>query len=172
MLSYHLWVMPSGAAYDVLAKTIEGLSDRYHAPRFPPHVTLLGQLPGSEAQILACAAMLAGRLRPYDIRLTAPGMTEQYFQCLFLQVEPTEAVRNAHAHAVSIFSADPAPYSPHLSLMYGRFPAPLKQQIASALPSSLFLQFTVDRLEIIRASSEDPGEWDIIRAIRFGPPKV
>jgi hypothetical protein len=169
MLSYHLWVMPSGTSHDVLARTIVELSEQYQAPRFAPHVTLLGHLPGSEAEILARGMTLAQRLSPYEISLTVPGMTEHYFQCLFLHVEHTVAVQEAHSQAVSIFSPmDTAPYNPHLSLMYGTFPADLKQQIVKALPSGLALHFTVDRLQVIRAGSEDPRDWTVIRTIRFG----
>jgi peptide/nickel transport system permease protein len=74
MSRYHLWVMPSGDAYDVLARTIVTLSEQYRSPRFPPHVTVLGHLPGSQSDILANARLLSNRLSPYDIQLTVPSI--------------------------------------------------------------------------------------------------
>jgi 2'-5' RNA ligase len=169
MLSYHLWVIPSGRAHDLLAGTIVKLSDQYRSPCFSPHVTLLGHLPGTEAEILSRAKMLARRLRPFQIDLTKAGTTDQYFQCLFLYVDCTVAIRDAHIQAVTMFSmADASPYTPHLSLMYGHFPGDLREQAASALPTSLKLEFVVNRLEVIRAGSEDPPDWITIESIPFG----
>ena len=52
MPSYHLWLMPFGEAYPLLAATIAELSRRHGAPIFEPHVTLLGDLPDSEEEIV------------------------------------------------------------------------------------------------------------------------
>jgi len=56
MSRYHLWLMPSGALYDLLADTITEISRTYQAPRFDPHVTLLSSLRGSEPGIATLAA--------------------------------------------------------------------------------------------------------------------
>ena len=173
MRSYHLWVVPSGETYQLLSGVIVRLSEEYGSPRFAPHVTVLGHLPGSEADILARARQLAERLSPYQIELTVPGMTEHYFQCLFLHVAPTAAVLNAHAQAVTVFSSpDAAPYMPHLSLLYGSFPLDMKQGIIKALPASLQLSFMVDRLLVIQAESDDPKDWTPIMTIRLATPST
>jgi hypothetical protein len=46
-----------------LQQQIDGIAAEYGAPSFEPHVTLLGGVHASEAQVLSVAAELAGRLQ-------------------------------------------------------------------------------------------------------------
>jgi 2'-5' RNA ligase len=167
-MSYHLWLMPSGAAKDRLARTIAGLAQSYDAPRFEPHVTLLGNLPGTEADILSSASNLARDLQCFEIQPRTPGFTDRYFQCLFLHVEPTPSLLAAHITTRTVFSReDDTPYIPHISLMYGSYPVRVKQEIIATLPEHLLEPFSVDRLYLIRADSDDPKEWHRLREFPF-----
>jgi 2'-5' RNA ligase len=170
MTSYHLWLMPSGRLYELLAETITTLSRTHRAPRFDPHVTLLGHLPGSEEEIITNTSHLAEQLKPFEVRLITPGFTEDYFRCLFLKIDQSRRLNEAHGLARAQFNreADP-PYQPHLSLLYGRYPQSLKEQIAGDLRPELSGRFTVDRLDLIRAESEAPTDWMKLGSVPFGP---
>lgn len=48
---YKIFLIPSGMVYERLSITIADLSKAYHASNFVPHVTLLGNLFGSEDEI-------------------------------------------------------------------------------------------------------------------------
>ena len=157
--TYHLWLTPTGKAYDSLTKTITDLSKTYHAPVFEPHVTLLGSLPGTEVEISARSSQLGASLQPFDIQLTEPAYGDQYFQCVYLEVQKTPAMMNAHELARTLFAKDPSPHMPHLSVLYGHYSIELKDKIAATLPTTLRLSFTVDTFDLIRARSEDPKDW-------------
>jgi len=157
--TYHLWLQPSGKIYDILAKTIAELSNAYQAPFFEPHVTLLGSLPGTEEEITGRSSQLGTSLQPFDIQLTEPAYGDQYFQCVFLKVQETLAMMNAHELAKRLFAKDPSPYMPHLSLLYGHYSIERKDKIAATIPETLQLRFTVDTIDLIRAGSEDPKDW-------------
>ena len=96
MTTFHLWLKPSGKAYDILVHTIATLSKEYQGPFFEPHVTLLGNLPGTEEEISLGSSQLGSSLQPFDIQLTEPAYQDQYFQCLFLKVHETPALMRAH----------------------------------------------------------------------------
>ena len=160
MIRHHLWLIPTGEPYEILSATIATLSRTYEAPLFEPHVTVLGNLPDSQAETVAEASHLAEQLRPYEIRLTMPECRDTYFQCLYLRVQETPPVMEAHAHARSIFHRqDDPPYLPHLSLLYGWYSVELKQQIIAALPSTLCTDFIVTTVHVIRGEDDDPKTW-------------
>ena len=134
MPSYHLWLMPFGEAYPLLAATIAELSRRHGAPIFEPHVTLLGDLPGSEEEIVP------------KVQETSAVM---------------EA--NIRGKRIFNQPNDP-PYRPHLSLLYGSYPVSLKARIIADLPSFQGVHFAVTTLHLIRAESTNPKEWHRIHA--------
>jgi len=159
VITYHLWLKPSGKEYDMLVKTIAELSKAYHAPFFEPHVTLLESLPGTEEEIIVRSSQLGTSLQPFGLQLTKPAYGDQYFQCVFLKVRETPAMMNAHELARRLFAKDTSPYRPHLSLLYGLYATELKDKIAATLPETLRISFTVDSFDLIRAGSEDPRDW-------------
>lgn len=163
--SYYIWLMPVGEIYARLAAIITELSSQYAAVPFEPHVTLLGNLSGSEEEMMRHTSQLARQLTPYDIHLTTAAYEDEYFRCLFLNVQETPVVMEAHAQGNTIFNrAADASYKPHLSLLYGNYPASLKTQIIATLPSFHGAQFRVTSLHVIRVEGTDPKDWHKIRA--------
>ena len=165
MPRYYIWLMPIGEIYALLAATIAELSRKHAASLFEPHVTLLGDLPGSEEEIVVQTSHLARQLKPYDIHLTTAAYEDEYFRCLFLNVQETPVVMEANARGKTTFNQpDDAPYRPHLSLLYGSYPVSLKTQIIATLPSFQGVHFAVTTLHMIRVESTNPMDWHKIRA--------
>jgi 2'-5' RNA ligase len=167
-MTYHLWLKPSGKAYDLLIKTIADLSHVYAGPVFEPHLTLLGSLPGTAQEISSRSSQLGTSLQPFDIHLTEPAHGDHFFQCVFLKVRHTPALMNAHNLACKLFDRDASPFVPHLSLLYGQYSPELLDKIVATLPDTLCLSFTVDRLDLIRAKSENPKDWATILTVSLG----
>lgn len=163
---FHLWLVPTGAAYDRLAGVIAELSARHHGPAFDPHLTLLGRLEGGEGGLVDRMHQLARALQPFEVRLQEPGYEAQYFRCLFLPAEPSPPILEAHQRATRIFDAQPASaFDPHVSLLYGMFPESLKREIVNALPPDLPSAFPASRLQLIRAGSTNPQDWQAVETL-------
>ena len=159
---FHLWLVPTGAVYDRLAGVIADLSVRYDGPAFDPHLTLLGRLEGEEASLVDRTHQLARALQPFEVRLKEPGYEEQYFRCLFLPAEPSSPFLEAHRQTTQIFDAQPtSAFDPHVSLLYGMFPENLKREIINALPADLPGTLLLSRLQLIRAGSTNPQDWQV-----------
>ena len=157
---YHLWLKPSREASHQFAHVIQQLALELDAPVFEPHITLLGNLEGSEAEQVARSNELARRLRPFPINVSGPAFGEDYFHCVFLVADMTPSLLHVHALARQIFhQEDNSHYLPHLSLVYGRYSENRKKDIISRLPASLCLPFEASHLSLIRARSEDPKDW-------------
>jgi Cyclic phosphodiesterase-like protein len=167
--SYHLWLKPSGQAYDVLADVIRELSHKLQAPTFEPHVTLLGNLSGSEHEHLHRTKQLAPQLQPLPITLTAPSHGNEYFQCLFIKVEQTEQIMSANASARCVFGhGGGGAYMPHMSLVYGLYPEALKRELIATLSAHLRMTFEATLLHLIRADSDDPKDWHEVAVVPMG----
>lgn len=61
--TYSIWIEPKGPLAARLQKEIDYLADAYGGPTFPPHVTLVGGVIGTEEQVVACAKGLADILQ-------------------------------------------------------------------------------------------------------------
>jgi 2'-5' RNA ligase len=161
--TYHLWLKPSGASYEVLVDLIGTLAKKLSAPVFEPHVTLLGHLEGSEWDHIQRARKLGERLAPFWIALRNAAYQSEYFKCLFLKVNESAPIITAHATACDVFQRTREKYMPHLSLVYGAYPEGLKREIIAGLPRRpVRASLPVRSVHLIRAESEDPKDWSEI----------
>jgi 2'-5' RNA ligase len=165
--TYHLWLKPSGRAYDVLARTIRDLADELHLARFEPHVTLLAYLDGSEAEHRRRAEELAGRSAPFQCVLTKAAYLDEHFRCLFMLVDPTPDLMACHTRAAVAFNKSPEAYMPHVSLVYGTLPESRKKEIIATLAPEVRASFVVARLILLKSESAEPKDWHEIAEYPF-----
>src|SRR4051794_11169941 len=154
---YSLWLVPDGAADDVLHSVIDRLAAEHGGPSFPPHMTLLSGIVTTEDDVAERARRLAADNGPVTLHLDGIGTDETYFQSLFATVRPTPELVGLRAAARAIFPEAPDPYRPHISLLYGHPTPEIKQAIAaaerSALPSS------VRALTLVVMTGHEVAEW-------------
>src|SRR5262249_4030560 len=93
------------------------------------------------------------------ITLTEPAIGSEYFQCVFMRVNPTPQVLDSNALARELFHSDQPTYMPHLSLIYGSYPEPHKAEIAASVPPAVATSFDATSLILIRADSDRPSDW-------------
>ena len=168
MSTFHLWLVPTGTVYDRLAGVIADLSARYGGPAFDPHLTLLGRLEGEQESLVALTKQLARALHPFELRLKEPGYEPHYFRCLFLPAEPSPSLLDVHRRAKQIFAPQSTrAFDPHVSLLYGLYPERVKQEIITALPPDLPETLLVSRLQLIRADSTNPQDWQVVESLDF-----
>ncbi len=168
MSTFHLWLVPTGAVHDRLAGVIADLSTRYGGPAFDPHLTLLGRLEGEEGVLVDRTHQLARALQSFEVRLEAPSYEPLYFRCLYLPAEPSPPLLEAHRRATQIFDAQPtSAFEPHVSLLYGLFPERVKQEIITVLPSDLPGTLPFSRLQLVRAGSTNPQDWQVVETLEI-----
>ena len=168
MSMFHLWLAPTGTAYERLAGIIAEFSVRYRGPQFDPHLTLLGKLEGKQEFLIARTQQLAYELQPFEVRLDAPGYESHYFRCLYLPAEPSPSLLEAHRQATQIFDhRSTSAFNPHVSLLYGVFSESVKREIINALSPDLPGTVLLSRLQLIRAGSTNPQDWEVVEALDF-----
>lgn len=164
---HSLWFKPTGPTFDVLVEVIERYARESGATPFEPHVTLLGNLDGTEPEILRRSEALGRQLRRFDIELVEPAFGQEHFQCVFMCVRETANVMDANSQARQAFNQAPGKYMPHLSLVYGSFSETRKREIIARLPD-LRLTFAATAVHVIRADSDDPKDWHEVGAYPIG----
>ncbi len=157
--TYHHWFKPSGEAYRILAKTIRTLATELQAPVFEPHISLIGNLQGTEEELIRKSEELARQLEPFEAVLTQASYRDTHFQCLFMLVEKTPVLMKAHARAMDFFGKANQDFMPHVSLVYGTYPEAQKKLIIDHLPNEIKTSFQVTSLYLIRADSPEPKDW-------------
>jgi hypothetical protein len=157
--TYHLWFKPSGKAYNVLIRTIRDLARELDAPIFEPHISLIGNLDGTEAELRKKTEELAHQLEPFKAILTEPSYRDTHFQCLFILVKQTPLIMSAHTIATGFFHKPHQTYMPHVSLVYGTYPESRKKLVIENLPADIRTSFEVSELYLVKADSPDPKDW-------------
>lgn len=153
---YHLFLEPTGRLKDELSSIISKLAEEYEAPVFIPHVTVLARIPAEdEAVLVARTEALAKMLSPFELTFEGLDMEDIYFRALYLQAQSTKELTECHAQAVEIFDMeDSNAYRPHLSLLYGNYPAARKQETINILAAPLGSSFLVDRVHLYKTEGE------------------
>jgi 2'-5' RNA ligase len=157
--TYHYWFKPSGTVYDVLARTIRDLARELNAPIFEPHISLIGNLEGTEKELIKKTDELARHLESFIAVLSEASYRDTHFQCLFMLVEQTRPLMNAHAIAIDRFRKPHQDFMPHVSLVYGSYPETRKKLIIDNLSPDVRASFEVTALYLVRADSPDPKDW-------------
>ena len=159
---YALWLKPETAAEQQLQAVIDTLAERYRAPRFAPHMTLLGRLFGDEADLAAKTEMLAATLQKFPVSVPGFAGAPYYFRCFYAPVASSPELRHAVDEAGSQFKASAgADFLPHLSLLYGQLHRDEKRQIPGIIGNAVPRSLEFDRLQLVRMSLS-VSAWEVV----------
>jgi 2'-5' RNA ligase len=156
---YALWLMPTGELYSDLSDTIIRLSQQFQTPAFSPHITLLSGLADSEKELVSKASHLSSFTKSFEIRLRNVGFRDEYFRCLFIHVEETTELLEAHSKAAKVFARpQDSQLMPHLSIVYGNLSSAEKQELVNQLKLPIGMSFRVDRVHLFLTEGR-PADW-------------
>ena len=161
---YSLWLMPKGDTFRKYQEIIRSLADVNGAPRFQPHITLLGETQLPEEEVIRRTEQLASVQPPIQIRLGQIGFEEYHFRALFVRVEKASPLVSLHERAKEIFGMNLPPFMPHLSLLYGKYFNLVKRKIIDEL-GPLEDKFDVNSVHIVKGGLVE--EWKVVREIPF-----
>ncbi|KAJ3352137.1 hypothetical protein HDU83_008320 [Entophlyctis luteolus] len=186
---FSLWLAPpKGSELEgSLRAVIEHYSEETGAPKFDPHVTLLGSVVAQSAEDAAAAVAQVLRTHaPVDVRFTHIVTRDQYFQCVMAKVAETPELMQLHAALRAACPQPPPgpppppPFWPHLSLVYGALDAPTRERIAADIarqhPDIPGARFLARNVEIWDTAYDDIAQWARVAVVPFGggsaPPEV
>jgi hypothetical protein len=137
-LDYSLWLMPEDTLQTTLTALITDIAKQHNAFAFPAHITLLGNVHGTEQQVLAHAQELATSTTSFPVTLTEVDTTPEFYRALFIRVTLSTELTQFYEHARQIFQFDPQrEYRPHLSLLYSNLSHGQKDEIIASIQPQL-----------------------------------
>ncbi|MFN2387051.1 MAG: 2'-5' RNA ligase family protein [Thermoanaerobaculia bacterium] len=154
-----LWLIPDPAASRVLAEIIQRASHRLATPRFRPHLTLLGNVPGDVEDSIAKSARLAARITPFAIDLVGVAHEPGYFRCVSFEARLSPALRRARRAARRFFRVTGQDlFRPHVSVVYGKVGAAERDRRARGLLDYVPMRFRAAALELVFTGGP-PRAW-------------
>jgi hypothetical protein len=143
------WLVPApGPERDRLAAVIADLAAGCGGPVFAPHVTLAGVTEAEPDAMAGLLARVTAGVAPFEVRLTGTGHEPVFFRALYLRAEPSVRLTALHEAAQRALELEPAPYLPHLSLLYADLDEDRKAAIAAGLGLDLPMTIRVDAAEV------------------------
>jgi hypothetical protein len=114
---YSVWLAPSGAQYDSLRSVVCELAARYPSHCFMPHVTVVGDVPGTLDDLARRAKDLARRTGVLDARLTSMEWTRDYYRSFIVLIDETAGFSKLYDDTCAVIGkCQTRPY--HMSIMY------------------------------------------------------
>lgn len=165
--TYSLWLEPSGDIAYKLQERIKKLSKKHGTPVFTPHVTLLGGLDASEAELVPLANTLASSVEPFNLKLTKAGYLDTFYQSLFIHVAENSQLKELRNNACRLFNCGGTnDYMPHLSLLYGELNQKEKERILNLVGREFYIEFPVKNILLMQTDGK-PDQWRKVHAAVF-----
>lgn len=165
--TYALWLQPNGDIAYKLQERIKKLSKKYNTPIFAPHVTLISSLTASETELVSLTNTLASSLHPFELILTKAGYQNNFYKSLFIHIKNNGVLNEMHETACQLFDQpDPAPYLPHLSLLYGDLDRNEKERILNIIGREFHIHFSVNSIVLMKIEDR-PEQWKKIETAVF-----
>lgn len=162
---YTLWLIPKGESYDKFAGLIKKLANEYGGPIFVPHVTLLGDIKLTESEMIKRTSQLVKSQKAYSISLGKIAYEDYFFRTLIVLAEVIEQLQNLHDLAKKIFEMNIPPYMPHLSILYGEYPAEIKEKIIAEIGRDQTARLEAGSVHLIKGG--EVKDWEIIKEFAF-----
>ena len=161
---YSVWLAPSGAEYDSLRSVVCGLAARYPSHCFFPHVTVVGDVPGTLDDVARRANDVARRTGVLEARLTSIEWTRDYYRSFIVLIAETAGFSRLYEDTCAVIGkCQTRPY--HMSIMYTD---KLSDSARSAIRASLYARrgagtfgrtVRLTRLLVCFTSGLPPEEW-------------
>ncbi len=166
---YSIWIVPKGEVGERLQKLITDLAERFDAPAFVPHMTLVANIFAKDDELDAVRHNIADfvkRIKPLKITLTSYGYKDEEFRCLYLLAEGNGVVE-LYRTANEVFpqvAREHFAALPHISVLYGSHDEATKKEII-AENAITPLTFTLDSCDLY--FTNNPVEsWKLILSVK------
>ncbi|KAL8130422.1 hypothetical protein V2J09_019577 [Rumex salicifolius] len=112
--------LPSDHEMHRIEKLMKGLRKDFGGPEFEPHLTVVGLTVLTQDDAVKRFRSAVDGMKAYPAKVEAVASGTSYYDCVFLQLQPSPEVVEASVHCSAHFGYNSTtPYKPHISLLYG-----------------------------------------------------
>lgn len=148
---YFIFLVPEAKVGQELESQIERLAAQHGGTYFPPHITLLGDIPLAtpESEVIEKAKQLAEARPAFDVIFEGIGTEDEFYRSLYIIIRQDQPLMSLGAAARDAFGMQ-SEYFPHLSLAYGIIASEKKQSMIATVPNRTGKRVRIDRVDVYR----------------------
>ena len=154
------WLIPTASDAEILEEIIDLLAIRFHAPRFPPHLTLFAGPTSPQDNPRKLLNDLSLALVPKKLSLIGADATRLYTMSFFLRCRPEAQLLQLHEHIRQNSSPSQYRIDPHISLLYADLPIATKMKLIEKHPVALH-HIHFDRIRAVDHPSPVQSKEDV-----------
>jgi 2'-5' RNA ligase len=156
-----IWLTFSKSDREYLKNTIDGISEKYHAPKFEPHITVYGLIETEINQIDKIAKEVILNQNSFLVKKSEILQSEELWKTIFIELKSNNQMESVHKNFKKYFDkVSRYQFKPHVSLIYKILPIEEKMKIINNL--DIKNEFQVSKLAI-QKFSPDIKKWKIIK---------
>lgn len=156
-----IWVTFSKNDREYLKNTIDEISEKYHAPKFEPHITVYGLIDTEINEIDKIAKEIILNQNSFLVKKSEILQSEELWKTVFIELKLNEQMELIHKNFKKHFDrVSRYQFKPHISLIYKILPIKEKMKIINNL--DIKNEFQVSKLAI-QKFSPDIKKWKIVK---------
>lgn len=162
-ISKGFWVwgqFDSVTSADIIKQQQE-INNTLKGPKFDLHLTLSGPLLDPDDIHKKRLSELSNLFAPVKINLDGVGMTDEFFQSLFLNIKENSNLLDLKTKIDDVFQLDNKSYFPHISLYYGNAKKDLKTESVRNIKKTN--EVILDKISLVSVD-ETIQSWKVIES--------
>ena len=156
-----IWLTFSKNDRDYLKKVIDELAEKYHAPKFEPHITVYGLIDSEMSLIESIAKEITLNHNSFLVEKSEILQSEELWKTVYVELKINNQLeliyKNLKKHFEKIIKYE---FNPHTSLIYKILPIEEKMKIINEL--NIKKEFTINKL-VVQKFFPDVEKWKIVK---------
>ena len=156
-----IWLTFSKNDRDYLKKIMDKLAEKYHAPKFEPHITVYGLVESEMSLIESIVKEATLNCNSFLVEKSEILQSEELWKTVYVELKMNKQLEliytNLKKHFKKIVKYE---FNPHISLIYKILPMEEKMKIINNL--DIKNEFQVSKLAI-QKFSPDIKKWKIVK---------
>lgn len=156
-----IWFTFSKKDREYLKKIIDEISDKYHAPKFEPHITVYGLIDYDLSLIDNIANEVTKDCKSFFVNKSEILQSENLWKTIYIELKTNDQLEEIHKNLKKYFEKiSKYEFKPHISLIYKILTKDQKIKIINEL--DIKEEFMVDKLVVQKFFSEIE-KWKIVK---------
>lgn len=156
-----IWLTFSKNDREYLKKIIDEISEKYHAPKFEPHITVYGLVDSELSLIDNIAKEVTRDHNSFFVNKSEILQSEDLWKTVYIELKMNNQLEEIHKNIKKHFERiSKYEFNPHISLIYKILPLEEKIKIIKEL--DIKNEFIISKL-VVQKFFSDVEKWKIVK---------
>ena len=156
-----IWLTFSKSDREYLKKIIDKISEKYHAPKFEPHITVYGLVDSEMSLIDSIAKEVTLNCNSFLVKKSEILQSEELWKTVYIELRMNNQLESIHKNLKKHFEKiSKYEFNPHISLIYKILPIEEKIKIINEL--DIKNEFMINKL-VVQKFFPDIEKWMIVK---------